>query len=241
MPSSNTVVEPASAGLTAALAPRISLHFARFKVTVIADDATTHSQFALTPMLQAVELLADARMDAYLWSGTSGSWEGIDRDRQLVAAIQDRTGAPATTATLALIQGFRALGVQRYGLVVPYIEPIATRISQNLGHEGFDCVALEHDELTTNWEFANISGDAIADRVRRAAAARPDAIAIHCTNMRGVEVAESLERELDMPVIDSVAVGLWGALSTLGVQAPVAFGRLASIRTLQSVGTPSHV
>ena len=219
-----------------ALAPRVSLHYARFKVTVVADDTATRSQFALTAMLGAVDLLADARMAAYLWSGTSGSWEGIDQDRELVAAIGTRTGAPATTATLALMESFRALGVRRYGLVVPYVKPVAQRITDNLAAFGYECVAIDHDELTTNWEFATISADAIAARVRRVAAAGPDAIAIHCTNLRGAEVAASLERELEMPVLDSVAVGLWGVLSLLGVKVPATeFGGLASI-SLEQVG-----
>ena len=205
-----------------ALTHRVSLHYGRFKVTVIADEAATRSQFALTPMLGAVDLLADARMDGYLWAGTSGSWEGIDQDQALVAAIFGRTRAPATTATLALIEAFRALGVRRYGLVVPYVARVAQRITENLAAAGYACAAMEHDALTRNWEFAAISADEIAARVRRVAAAGPDAIAIHCTNLRGAEVAASLERELQMPVLDSVAVGLWGVLGLLSVDVPAA-------------------
>jgi maleate isomerase len=191
-------------------------------------------------MIGAVDSLADGRMDAYLWAGTSGSWEGLDQDRSLVAEIVARTGASATTATLALIQSFRALGVRRYGLVVPYVAPVAQRITENLAGVGFECVAMEHDELTINWEFATISADAIAARVRRVAAAGPDAIAIHCTNLRGAEVAASLERELEMPVLDSVAVGLWGVLSPLGVEVPATeFGSLASI-SLDHSGRAAH-
>jgi maleate isomerase len=200
-------------------------------VTVIDDSDATHAQVALHQRLGAVEMLADARMDAYLWCGTSGSWEGIDRDRALVAAIRERTSAPATTATLALLDAFRALGTRRYGLVVPYVAPIARRITDNFAAAGFECAAVERDELTENWQFAAISADSIAARVRRVAAARPDAIAIHCTNLRGAEVATSLERELGVPVLDSVAVGLWGVLSSLGVELPAnGFGSLAGHR-----------
>ena len=48
--------------------------------------------------------------------------------------------------------------------------------------------------------------------------------------MRGAEVSVSLERELGMPVLDSVVVGLWGALRLLDVTVPGAgFGSLATI------------
>ncbi len=123
-------------------------------MTVISDDEKSHAQFALAPMLAAVDLLADAEMDAYLWSGTAASWEGIGTDDRLVAAIFQRTGKPATTSTLALLDAFEALGVRRYALVVPYIETICGRIARNLEARGYDCVAVERNDLTTNADFA---------------------------------------------------------------------------------------
>ncbi len=54
--------------------------------------------------------------------------------------------------------------------------------------------------------------------VREAAAARPDAIAIHCTNFRGAHAVPALEAETGIPVLDSVAVALWGALRAAGVE-----------------------
>jgi maleate isomerase len=127
-PSSNTVLEPATMRLAAPLADRLSIHVARFPVTRIDDDAESHGQFALASMLPAVRLLADARVDAFLWSGTAASWEGLATDEALLAAIGAETGKPATTSTLALVAAFRALGVRRYGLVVPYVESIAAAI-----------------------------------------------------------------------------------------------------------------
>ena len=44
-----------------------------------------------------------------------------------------------------------------------------------------------------------------------------DAVAIVCTNMRGAAVAARLERELGIPVYDSVAVTLAKCLGVAGV------------------------
>jgi maleate isomerase len=237
-PSSNTVLEPATIALLEPIRDRVSVHFARFRVTRIADDAGSHDQFALEPMLEAARLLADARVDVLLWAGTSAAWEGIDADERLVAAIAETTGVPATTATLALLEAFRALSVWRYGLVVPYVEPIVAAIVRTFDAAGYRCVASEHDSLTDNWAFAAVTPEAIAARVRAVAAAahpEPDAVAIHCTNLRGAEVAEALERELGIPVLDSVVVGLWGALRVLGIEPPSAgFGSLGLARTTTS-------
>jgi maleate isomerase len=229
-PSSNTVLEPAMTRLLEPIRDQLSIHVARFRVTRIADDRESDDQFALEPMLEAARLLADARVDAILWAGTSAAWEGIETDERLVAAIEGAVDRPATTATLSLLAAFRALSIHRYGLVVPYVQPIVDAIVQNLDEAGFACVAVDRDGLIENWEFATVSGDAIAARVRVVAGAdpTPDAVVIHCTNLRGAEVSELLERELGIPIIDSVVVGLWGALRVLGIAPPaVGFGSLA--------------
>lgn len=226
-PSSNTVVEPTTARLVEPLGAALSVHFARFRVTAISDEPVSHGQFAPGPMLEAVDLLADARVDGYLWAGTSGSWEGLRADEELVDAIGQRTGKPATTATLALIEAFKALGLRRYGLVVPYVAPIVQAIERNLAAAGYLCVAREFDGLTANWDFAALAPEAIRGHVRAAAQAGPEAIVIHCTNVRGAEVSEELEHELGIPVLDSCVVGLWGALRLLGVAVPAhGFGSL---------------
>ena len=240
-PSSNTVLEPVTARLLGPLEDALSAHFARFPVTVIDDKPVAHHQFSLEPMLAAAGLLADARVDAILWSGTAASWEGLDTDHALEAAIREATGVPATTSTLALLDAMRALGVQRYGLVVPYVPAIVDRIRTNLAGAGFDCAAEDHRSLTTNWEFAGVSAEQLAAAARRVAASEPDAIVIHCTNLRGAEVSEALERELGIPVLDSVVVGLWGALRLLDMSVPAAgFGSLAGISMAVRAPVPAN-
>lgn len=228
-PSSNTVLEPSTTRLLAPIADLVSVHIARFRVTRIADDAGSDTQFALEPMVAAAGLLADAKVDAILWSGTSGAWVGIDSDRRLVEAVSDRTNVPATTATLALLEAFRELEVRTYGLVVPYVKPIVDLIVEQFDQQGYRCSAMSYESLTDNWEFATVSEETIMSLVRTVAGASPDAVVIHCTNLRGAEIAPSLERELGIPVLDSVAVGLWGALRILGIAPPAAgFGMLAA-------------
>jgi len=237
-PSSNTVLEPLTSRLAEPLADRLGIHFTRVPVTAIADAPASHEQFSPRAMVDGARLLADARVDAMLWGGTSGAWEGIQADRDIVAAIGEATGIPATTATLALLEALRVLGVRRYALVVPYAEPIADAITANLEREGYACVARSFDSITVNWDFAAISGAEIAQRVRTVARSRPDAVIIHCTNLRGAEVAGRLERQLEMPVLDSVVVGLWGALRVLHLATPAGFGRLAGAGA-QGVPSPA--
>ena len=108
-PSSNSVLEPVTYAMLGGT-PAISAHFQRFRVTEIALDANALHQFDSSLMLPAADLLADAKVDAMAWNGTSASWLGIERDKSLCEAITARTGKPATTSTLACIDAVRAHG-----------------------------------------------------------------------------------------------------------------------------------
>lgn len=215
-PSSNTVLEPLTAAMLADL-PGASAHFSRFRVVAINLGAGSRGQFDPAPVVVAAELLADAKVDAICWNGTSGAWLGLEVDRALCAAITARTGIPATTATLALLDALRRLGARRYGLVTPYLGEVQAAITARWAAEaGLDCAAERHLGDPGNLSFA-AHGEAVVRRMaREVAAARPEAVVIHCTNFRGGRIAPELEAELGLPVLDSVAVALWGAILAAG-------------------------
>jgi hypothetical protein len=83
-PSSNSILEPVTSAMLANVAG-ITAHFARFRVTEIALDAAALNQFDASAMLPAADLLADTKVDAIAWNGTSASWLGASRDRSLCA------------------------------------------------------------------------------------------------------------------------------------------------------------
>jgi len=225
-PSSNTVLEPLTARMLAPLYPDVSAHFGRFRVTEIALDEAANRQFSLPPILEAAELLADARCDVIAWNGTSASWLGFDTDAALCAAITERTGIPATSAIIGLNKLLQRLGVRRLGLVTPYTADVQERIIANYARHGITIVAEAHSGLRDNFSFSDVTEAEIAAMCERVATARPDAIAIVCTNMRGPLIAPDLERRLGVPVLDSVAFTLWSCLDVMNVPtAPLrAFG-----------------
>jgi maleate isomerase len=214
-PSSNTTLEPVSSAMVAGL-PDVSVHFGRFRVTEISLSEAALGQFEYGPMLDAASLLADARVQAICWNGTSASWLGLDRDRDLCAAITDRTGIPATSSVLALAEIFRLTGVERFGLVTPYLDEIQAKILPNLRAEGFECVAERHLDDKGNFSFSEVSAETLTSMVRQVARAEPQAIAILCTNLRGGPLVERLEEEIGIPIHDSVATAIWGSLRLAG-------------------------
>ncbi|NBC89140.1 MAG: Asp/Glu/hydantoin racemase [Alphaproteobacteria bacterium] len=216
-PSSNTVLEPATNALIAPLAATVGVHFSRFRVTRIALDTGADAQFSYEPILEAANLLADARPSLIAWNGTAASWRGFDTDDRLCALIAERTGCPATSAIVSLNRALAAFGVRRLGLVTPYTEDVEAAIVANYAAIGIETVAASRAGISENYAFAEIGPARIAGMCSEVAAAGPDAIAVVCTNMRGPLVAPAIEAELGIPVIDSIAVTLWGALNTLAI------------------------
>ncbi|MEA2156555.1 MAG: maleate isomerase [Solirubrobacteraceae bacterium] len=217
-PSSNTVLEPLTACISAAVAAPVSHHFSRIAVQSISLGAESTSHFAPGPMLDAAALLADACVDAIVWNGTSGAWLGFDADRALCGLIEDLTGIPASTSTLAQAEAMRALGTTRFGLAVPYRDDVTARIVEVYEQEGLQAVCVSNARVETNREMAHVSEERVRAIIR--AADHPDAecIAVICTGMAAAQLVHELELELGKPIVDSVAVVLWKALAMAGIE-----------------------
>lgn len=232
-PSSNTIMEPRTTEILNDL-PDVSAHFARFRVTEISLGEGAMNQFKFTPQLEAAGQLADALVDVISWGGTSGGWVGVDNDRELCRNITEQTGIPASTSTLALLAAFKALKVRTFALVTPYLDEIQRPIIRNFAGEGYECVAERHLEDKGNYSFSEYGEEQIADMVREVAEAKPDAIAIYCTNFNGTRIAPALEQDLGIPVLDSVAFTLWHAMLLAGADT----SRLKEHGRLFSLGLP---
>jgi maleate isomerase len=226
-PSSNTMLEPVTSRMLAGL-PEVTAHFSRFRVTEISLDERASGQFDPAPMLAAADLLADARCDAICWNGTSAGWLGFERDRSLCSAIESRTGIRASSAVLSLAEIFSLAKVRRFGLVTPYTGDVQAAIVANFAREGYECVAERHGGIRVNFDFALMGSATVEAMIRDVALAAPEAIVVLCTNLDGASLADALEEELGVLLLDSIAVSLWGALRVAGIDPALVqeYGRL---------------
>lgn len=214
-PSSNTTLEPITTAMLAEI-PEASAHFGRFRVTEIALSEGALAQFSDAEILTAARLLADAKCPVIAWNGTSSGWKGFDADEQLCAAVERETGAKSCTSVLALNEIFTLTGVTRFGLVTPYRDEVQAAIVRNYAASGFECVGERHLGLQDNFSFSEVEAERIAGMVREVAKARPQAISIFCTNLRGAPLVPALEAELGIPIYDTIATVVWKSLRLLG-------------------------
>jgi maleate isomerase len=243
VPSSNTVLETELARL-AELAGKVELHATRVGVTRIGLDPSASAQFAPAAMLDAAGLLVDAGVDVVVWGGTAGSWLGVDRDRHLAAEMAAASGVPATTATLALLDACRAFGVERVGMVTPYVGDVVGQIRERWGVEGVDVATEAHLGLSGNRSFADVDPEDLIGLVERLDRDRVQAIVVACTNLRGAPIVVRLEEVTGLVVLDSVEAAFWGAVRAggrhLSLPAAGSLLRTGSLRS-QSVEASDHL
>jgi len=215
-PSSNTVLEPYMCAILQGLLPEVTAHFQRFTVTQISLDEKAMAQFSNPQLIEAAKVLNDARMDVIAWAGTAAGWRGFDVDKALCAEITSATGAPATTSVLALNEILDRTNVTRLGLVTPYLEEVQKQIVANYAAAGHPVVSERHLGDRGNFSFSEYDEPTIAAMIREVAKDRPEAIIVLCTNFRGAPLVEELEREIGIPIYDSVSATVWKALLMTG-------------------------
>ena len=240
-PSSNTVLEPVTTAMIADL-PEVSVHFSRFKVTEIALHQAALAQFDDSEILRAAELLAHAKVHVIAWNGTSSGWLGLERDVRLCERITQATGIPACTAMLALNELLERTGARRLAFVTPYLDEVQARIDATYASAGYTIVAERHLGQQDNFSFSEVTADQMRSMVREVAAAKPDAIAIVCTNMRGAPLADELESQFRIPIYDTVATTVWKSLQTAGIDTGRVrgWGQLFSSQARESKNDAGH-
>lgn len=211
----------------------ITAHYTRIRVTQISDNGATASQFTLETMLDAAALLADAKVAAIVWGGTSAGWLGLENDRKLCAAIEARFQIPASTSTLALIELLRRLKPEDclLGLVTPYKPELNKAIRENFASSKI--VVAPNDaclSITDNHAISIVDDAKLTSMVDHVVSTNHDltAVTVFCTNLSAAHLAKQWElkhQDQNLFVMDSISTTVYGALQKAGVAMQ---GRIAS-------------
>lgn len=178
----------------------------------------------------AARSVALANPELLVYSCTSGSFfKGPHWHGELSAMLEDASGIPAITTSTALLAALATLKARKIFLASPYPEAVNRAEMEFLRPHGFEITAVMNFGCTKSQEIFGITPGKIVEAVlaRRDEVKQNDVLFLTCTGLRAVDVVETLEAELRMPVITSNSVALWLAMSRLGVDATkVKAGRL---------------
>lgn len=235
-PSSNTVLEPVTNAILSNV-PGVSAHYARFRVTEVSLSSSAFNQFDIEHMMQAARMLADAKVDVIAYNGTSGGWVGFDNDRKLCEQITKETGIPATTSVLALNELFKIFKVNKYGIVSPCERVVVEKIIKNYSEIGLQCEAFQCSGISNNYECSNIDEETIKEMIRKVALPGIEVITAFGTNLWSAPLAEELEQELDITLLDTISAVVWKCLHIVGIpsQSVKGWGQLFNTEELDSI------
>ncbi len=225
-PSSNIVTEPEYTLMTP---DGVSCHYQKFEFTG-GGVAALKNLKKLVP--EATALIAHARPASVAMCCTGGSFAGgYGYDKLLIHKMESKSGgAPATTSSTAMIEAFKTLGVKKVSLAVPYLEEVAMAEKKFVEEHGIEVVNIKWLGLQDSIEIAGVPPEVVYNLACQVNEPETEAVFLSCIALHTVEIIETLEIDLQKPVVSSNQATMWHLLRLAHVNEKIeGFGRLLSM------------
>lgn len=197
------------------------------------DEVTPETLAAMEAhMADAASLLPPNTPFAALgYACTSGSAQ-IGPKRVAEILRQTVSADAYTDPVTALVAACETLGIQRLGLLSPYMAAVSDRIRSVLANRGIETPVFGTFNVTNEARVVRITPASIIQAAEMLAAKGGiDALFLSCTNLRTLDVIQTLEQRLEMPVLSSNQVLAWHMAKGAGTRlAPGPWGQLSEKR-----------
>jgi maleate isomerase len=164
----------------------------------------------------AARSVALASPELLVYSCTSGSFfKGPNWHQELSKQLEEASGIPTITTSTAVITALMAQQARTIFLASPYPNSVNEAETSFLKANGFQITAVLNFGCTISREIFAITPEKIVEAVlaRRDEVKQNDILFLTCTGLRSVDAVETLERELELPVITSNSAALWLAMA----------------------------
>jgi len=152
---------------------------------------------------------------------------GVEKEREVISAIEDLTGKPAASAASSLMDAFQALDAQRLVFITETRQADHDKKLAFLKEAGLDIIANKAMGLASSDIYCSTPPEFWFENVKAMRNDDADAYFISCANIHSIDVIDALEDELDRPVITSNQAALWSALRLASLNDNIsALGRL---------------
>lgn len=222
IPANNTVIEPEFARM----APE---GVATFGAKILSHGLSAEGiERMVANSHRAVEELAVGAMSATAYACLATSLiKGAAWTADFEAHVEDTTGCPATTAATATIAALLSVDAERVALATPYPDTVNDLLPPLFDAADIEIVALESVAVKDSLEVCRLEPSVAYGLAKQADNDRADAVCILATDIRSIDVLDTLEQDLGKPVISTNQALLWRCLKSCHVGDPVAgFGSL---------------
>ncbi|CAI7978339.1 maleate isomerase [Frankia sp. Hr75.2] len=176
---------------------------------------------------QSAELLAPARPQVAVFGCTSASFvNGAEWTAELEAGVAETIGCPVISTASAMTSALESVGATKVAVLTPYVQATNERLRTYLTAGGLDVVDLKGLEILDMYSHADISSEDLEKAALQLDTKDADAVFIACTQLKAVDILDSLERRLKLPAISAVQSSLWAALRVLGEFPVAGYGSL---------------
>jgi maleate isomerase len=148
-------------------------------------------------------------------------------DKELAEALHKRTGIPFISASMAMVEAFRALGVCRVVCVAPYPGELNTLLAQYFAAYDIQTVEIKTMNLKDIRQILNVTPYMQYEAVKGCDLTAAAGVFLSATGWSTIDAIRLVEQDLGKPVVTAIQAGIWTALRQLGVRAGgPGFGRL---------------
>lgn len=166
----------------------------------------------------ACERVIMAEPHVVLFGCTSASfYQGAAWNAGFQKELSEIAGVPAISTTGAMAAALQRNNVRKVDVVTPYVETTNERLRRYLESEGIEVARLGTFDMLDMFDHAHIQPGDVYQKVKETVSDESDAVFIACTQVRGLEVVDLLERDLDKPVYSANQASFWKAFETLGI------------------------
>jgi len=189
----------------------------------IHEGTTSEFRSVLDAVEQQVARLAALGLDLIHPEGAPPFMvQGYEAEGRLVKEWEQKYSVPIVTAPQTQVDAMHALNIQSFVGVTYFTGEINDLFSRYFRDAGFDVLGMEGMEVPFT-DVQRLAGQEVYAHTRRAFLQHPEADAVYMlgSGWRVLDIVDTLEQDLQVPVIHPVPARVWSIQKRLHVHQPV--------------------
>lgn len=182
--------------------------------------------------VEAADLLSAAHPDIIDFIPTAPCFVlGVEREDELVHAIQEKTGIQATAGGKSITEALRFVGSSKVIMYTPYAEPLQQMTNDYFAAQGFEVLGYKNLQFENPSNINRVSPYEILSDIVALKKQHPEADGVFVVGgcFRTMEIVEQLEDIINIPVVGTQQANMFNCLRMCGVNDRLeGFGTLLS-------------